>query len=133
MIAKKGYQYTAITGAIIGSAMQVHRVIGVGYPEIIYQRALALEMSKNDLYFKKEFSSPLFYNGKNIGFRRVDFLVENKIMVELKAISDLENKHLVQGLNYLTIFNLEIGLLINFGKTRLQFKRLINSNYKPDN
>jgi len=130
MIVEKGYQYSAITGAIIGSAMQVHSIIGVGYPEIIYQRALAIQMAKNNLDFNRELSIPLSYNDKNIGYRRVDFLVENKIIVELKAISDLENKHIVQGLNYLTIFNIAIGLLINFGNTRLQFNRLINSNYK---
>ena len=113
-----------LTHAIIGCAMRVHRVLGNGFQEVIYQRALAIEMEKQKLSFVREQEMPIFYDGIQIGTRRVDFLVEGRVLVELKALTALEDVHLAQALNYLEAFNLETGLLINFGARSLEFKRL---------
>ena len=113
-----------LTHSIIGCAMEVHNVLGNGFQEVIYQRALAIELDSVGVAYRREVEMPLFYKGHEIGSRRVDFLVENKLLVEIKAVLVLEDVHLAQGLNYLTAYNLETGLLINFGGTRLAFKRL---------
>ncbi len=123
---KKEYKYSDITSKIIGCAMKVHRTLGNGFQEVIYQRCLAIEMEKQDLEFMRELEMPILYDGREVGSRRVDFLVEDKIMVELKAITSIDDVHIAQGLNYLEVYNLEIGLLINFGSTKLEFKRLTN-------
>ena len=107
--------------------MQVHTVLGNGFQEVIYQRALAIEMTKQGLSFHRELEMPIFYDEQQIGTRRVDFLVEEKVMVELKALTQLEDVHLAQAINYLEAYYLEIGLLINFGAKSLEFKRVINS------
>lgn len=104
--------------------MKVHSTLGNGFQEIIYQRALAIEMKNQNLEFARELEIPIYYQGIEVGRRRVDFLVQDKILVELKAVAQLEKIHLAQGLNYLEAFKLEIGLLINFGGTKLEFKRL---------
>lgn len=122
----KEYKYSDITAKIIGCAMNVHNTLGNGFQEVIYQRCLAIEMRDQGLVFERELVMPIYYKGEKVGTRRVDFLVEEKIMVELKAISQLEHVHLAQGLNYLEAYKLEVGLLINFGSTKLEFKRLIN-------
>lgn len=127
-MAKK-YKYSDITGAVIGSAMEVHSSLGNGFPEVIYQRSLALEFQNRSIDYSREVSMPLFYKGKSVGKRRADFLVEGKVLVELKAVSEINTTHFNQVLNYLTAFELEIGLLINFGENRLKFKRFINSNF----
>lgn len=124
---KEEYKYSDITERVIGCAMKVHNTLGNGFQEVIYQRALAIEFEKAKLLFTRELEMPIFYDQVDIGSRRVDFLVDEKIMVELKAISQLEKVHLAQALNYLEAYKLEIGLLINFGNTRLEFKRLIKS------
>lgn len=121
------YKYSDITGKIIGSAMTVHSQLGNGFQEVIYQRALAIEMKKRGLNFQRELEMPIFYDEYKIGTRRVDFLVEEKVMVEIKAIIQLEDVHLAQAINYLEAYHLEVGLLINFGAKSLQFKRLIHS------
>jgi GxxExxY protein len=121
---KEEYKHSEITQKIIGSAMKVHNTLGSGFQEVIYQRALAIEMSKQGLSFVREMEMPIFYENEEIGRRRVDFFVEGKIMVELKAVSELEKVHLAQALNYLEAYKMEIGLLINFGNTKLDFKRL---------
>ena len=113
-----------LTHTIIGCAMKVHRVLGNGFQEVIYQRALAIEMEKQELSFVREQEMPIFYDGIQIGTRRVDFLVEGRVLVELKALIALEDVHLAQALNYLEAFHLETGLLINFGARSLEFKRL---------
>ncbi len=120
------YKYKDLTHNIIGCAMKVHNTLGNGFQEVIYQRALAIEMAQNGLNFQRELEMPIFYREEQIGTRRVDFMVEDVIMVELKAITELEKVHLAQALNYLEAYKLEIGLLINFGNTSLQFKRIIN-------
>src|SRR6478752_7430339 len=123
------YKFKEITEKIIGSSMKVHAALGNGFQEVIYQRALEMEMEEVGLKFARELSMPIYYKGKNIGERRVDFFVEEKIMVELKAIIQLENVHLAQAKNYLEAYNMEVGLLINFGSISLQFKRLGNQKF----
>jgi len=117
-----------LTHKIIGCAMNVHNFLGNGFQEVIYQRALAIELKENGIFYYREKEVPIFDKERQIGTRRVDFLVEKKIMVEIKAVLQLEDAHLAQGLNYLTAYNLEIGLLINFGGKRLDFKRLFRKN-----
>jgi len=127
---KKEYPESELTGKIIGCAMEVHRILGNGFQEVIYQRALAIEMTKQGLAFSREHEMEIFYKGENIGLRRVDFFVEGKIMVELKALVQLEDVHLAQAINYLEAYGLDIGLLINFGNTSLQFKRVMKPSKK---
>ncbi len=107
--------------------MEVHRLLGTGFQEVVYQRALEIEMATNNLSFEREYKMDLFYKGHKVGGRRVDFFVESCIMVELKALTALEDVHLAQAMNYLESYNLEIGLLINFGTKSLQFKRVHNN------
>jgi GxxExxY protein len=109
--------------------MTVHKTLGNGFQEVIYQRALAIEMNIAGIDFKREFEMPIFYRGEHIGTRRVDFLVEGVISVELKALTKLEDVHFAQAINYLEAYNLEIGLLINFGEASLNFKRLTNKKF----
>jgi len=118
------YKYSELTARIIGCAMKVHSTLGNGFQEVIYQRALAIEMTKQGLSFEREMEMPIYYDEQDIGTRRVDFFVENNIMVELKAIIQLEDVHLAQAINYLEAYNMEVGLLINFGSRSLQFKRV---------
>jgi GxxExxY protein len=125
-------KYEEITHKIIGAAMKVHSVLGNGFQEVIYQRALAIEMEKHGLGFKREMEMGIYYDGIDIGTRRVDFFVEDQIMVELKALIKLEDAHLAQAMNYCQAYNLPIGLLINFGAKSLEFKRVYNVNH-PDN
>jgi len=124
------YKYSELTAQIIGCAMTVHKTLGNGFQEVIYQRALAIEMALARIEFSREFEMPIFYREQQIGTRRVDFLIEGVISVELKATTKLEDVHLAQAINYLEAYNLEIGLLINFGETSLNFKRLTNKKYK---
>src|SRR5680860_303492 len=116
------YKYSELTAKIIGCSMSVHKTLGNGFQEVIYQRALAIEMTLAGISFSREFEMPILYREEQIGTRRVDFLVESVISVELKAITKLEDVHFAQAINYLEAYNLEIGLLINFGETSLNFK-----------
>lgn len=104
-----------------------------GFQEVIYQRALEIEMTLQGLSFSREHEMPIFFKNHQIGTRRVDFLVEGIISVEIKAVTKLEDVHLAQAINYLEAYNLEIGLLINFGAKSLEFKRLINSKFDKSN
>lgn len=122
-------KYKEVTEKIIGSAMKVHAALDNGFQEVIYQRALEIEMKDAGLNFAREFSMPFYYKNQHIGERRVDFFVEGKIMVELKAITQLENVHLAQAKNYLEAYDIQVGLLINFGSISLQFKRLENPKF----
>ncbi|RFZ82267.1 GxxExxY protein [Mucilaginibacter terrenus] len=115
------------TSKIIGCAMRVHSALGNGFQEVIYQRALEIEMAREGLVFEREMEMPIYYRGEQIGTRRVDFFVDGEVMVELKALLMLENVHLAQGINYLEAYGIQTGLLINFGATSLQFKRLLNN------
>ena len=129
-LIKTEYKYSELTGKIIGSAMEVHKALGNGFQELIYQRALNIEFRKSNISAVREVEMPIHYKGENIGTRRVDFLIEDKISVEIKSITKLEDVHLAQAINYLEAYDLEIGLLINFGSKSLEFKRLINSKFK---
>ena len=121
------YKHSELTGRIIGSAMEVHKTLGNGFQEVIYQRALAIEMNNAGINYSRELEMDIFYKGHDIGGRRVDFLVEDIIMVELKAIIKLEDVHLAQAINYLEAYKLEVGLLINFGAKSLEFKRVMKN------
>jgi len=125
-------KHKQLTHNIIGCAMKVHTTLGSGFQEVIYQRAMAIEMTKQKLAFERELEMEIFYDDHLIGNRRVDFFVEDKIMVELKAVSTLDDLHLAQAMNYCQAYNLPIGLLINFGSRSLEYKRVYNVNH-PDN
>lgn len=130
---KEQYKYSSITSKIIGCAMEIHKILGNGFQELIYQRALEKEMALQGFAYAREFEMPIFYKEDKIGTRRVDFLVEGVVSVEIKALVKLEDVHLAQALNYLEAYNLEIGLLINFGEKSLKFKRLINPKFTQIN
>lgn len=130
-MVNENYKHSELTSNIIGCAMTVHKTLGNGFQEVIYQRALAIEFKEAKIAFEREFEMPIFYKGHGIGTRRVDFLVEKVISVELKALIALEPVHLAQAINYLEAYNLEIGLLINFGGMSLDFKRLTNKKFNP--
>ncbi|MEA3494421.1 MAG: GxxExxY protein [Bacteroidota bacterium] len=121
-----------LTHKIIGCAMKVHSALGNGFQEVIYQRALAIEFEKQGLAFQREMEMSIYYEGVNIGTRRVDFFVEDNIMVEIKALIQLEDVHLAQAMNYCQAYNLPIGLLINFGSKSMQFKRVYNVNHSEN-
>ena len=119
--------YEELTRRIIGCAMEVHKRLGNGFQEVIYQRALEIEMRREGLVFEREMEMSIHYREQPIGTRRVDFFVENKIMVELKALVKLEDVHLAQAMNYVEAYQMEIGLLLNFGAKSLEFKRVHNN------
>jgi GxxExxY protein len=120
-------KYKDITEKIIGASFEVHKFLGNGFQEVIYQRALAWEFAQAGLVFAREIEQDIFYKEliEPIGTRRADFVVEGKVLVELKALIQLEEVHLAQVLNYLKAYRLEVGLLINFGSKSLTFKRLV--------
>ena len=122
---KEQYKYSDVTSKIIGCAIEVHNNLGNGFQEVVYQRALSIEMNLQNIFHEREKEMPLSYKGYSIGTRRVDFFVDKKIMVELKAIKAIEDVHLAQAINYLEAYNMEIGLLINFGSIKLQVKRVM--------
>ena len=113
--------------------MAVHSALGNGFQEVIYQRALKIEMTDQRLSFAREQEMPVYYKGRQIGSRRVDFLMDNAVSVELKAISKLEEVHLAQAINYLEAYDLEVGLLINFGAKSLEFRRVANRKFRQKN
>ena len=125
-------QHEELTRKIIGCAMKVHATLGSGFQEVIYQRALEIEMRRQGLSFAREMEMTIFYEGIDIGTRRVDFFVEDKIMVELKALSALNDANLAQAINYLEAYKMPIGLLINFGSKSMEHKRVYNTKH-PDN
>ena len=125
------FKYGEITEKIIGAAFRVHNILGCGFQEVIYQRALEMELRLIPLDYAREFEMPIFYLDEQIGTRGVDFFVENKISVELKAVVKIDDTNLAQAMNYLEVYNLEIGLLINFGSKRLEFHRFTNKRYNP--
>ncbi|MGO4289291.1 GxxExxY protein [Chitinophaga sp. RAB17] len=124
------YKHSELTGKIIGCAMHVHRVLGPGFQEVIYQRALAIEMDEKGILFEREKESPIYYKGLYVGGRRADFIVENVISVELKALVMTEQVHISQAKSYLKAYNVDTGLLINFGTPSLEFKRLFNDKFQ---
>ena len=127
---KNEHKHSALTARIIGCAMTVHSALGNGFQEFIYQNALEMEMELEDISFSREHKMPIFFKGKQMGFRRADFLVEDVVCVELKAVIELEDVHFAQAINYLEAFDLEVGLLINFGAKSLEVKRVTNKSFK---
>jgi len=123
------FEHGDLTRRIIGCAMRVHSTLGNGFQEVIYQRAFAIEMKHEGLKFEREMEMSIHYRDEIIGTRRVDFFVEEQVMVELKAVTNLEDVHLAQAMNYLEAYGMQVGLLINFGARSLEFKRV--HKYKP--
>jgi GxxExxY protein len=121
-------RYNEITRQVIGCAMAVHRALGTGFQEVVYQRSLAVELAQAGIYFVREVEMPIFYKDVEVGSRRVDFLVEETVLVELKALTDLNASHLAQIINYLEAYRLEVGLLINFGEKSLRYKRFLKNH-----
>ncbi|PWJ54756.1 GxxExxY protein [Dyadobacter jejuensis] len=120
-----------LTYNINGCAMKVHNTLGNGFQEVIYQRCLAIELERASISFVREQEQSIYYQGINVGSRRADFVVEEKVIVELKAVINLEDVHLAQAKNYVVAYDFSIGLLINFGATSLQFKKIFNPKYHP--
>ncbi len=118
-----------LTYKINGCAMKVHRTLGNGFQEVIYQRCLAIELKKAEIDFVRELPHPIYYDGIKVGGRRADFVVEEKVIVEIKAVINLEDVHLAQAKNYVVAYDKPIGLLINFGSNSLQFKKIFNPKY----
>ncbi|QIX60469.1 GxxExxY protein [Hymenobacter sp. BT18] len=120
-------RYNESTHAIIGCSMAVHRMLGSGFQEAVYQRSLAIEMEQAKLLFAREVEVPIYYKGIDVGSRRIDFLVQNTVLVVLKALHELNQNHFAQTINYLEAFQLEVGLLINFGEPSLRYKRFLKN------
>jgi GxxExxY protein len=118
-----------LTYKIIGCAMKVHNTLGNGFQEVIYQRCLAIELAKAGVAFVREQEHTIFYDGIDVGTRRADFIVEDRLTVELKAIINLEDVHLAQAKNYTVAYDFPLGLLINFGSQSLQYKLIFNPRY----
>lgn len=125
------YKHSAITKELINAAMEVHNILGNGFQEVIYQRAYFIELEHRKFTVAREVEMPVAYKGVGIGTRRVDFLINDIIAVEVKAIIKVESVHLAQALNYLEAYHLELGLLINFGAKSLEFNRLYNKKFIP--
>ncbi|RAK66953.1 GxxExxY protein [Hymenobacter edaphi] len=124
-------RYNELTRQVIGCAMQVHRQLGNGFPEVVYQRSLAVEFEEAGLPFQREVVMPVFYKNIEVGSRRVDFLVADVVLVELKALNELTAVHFAQTINYLEAYQLEIGLLLNFGEPSLRYKRFLKNQPRP--
>jgi GxxExxY protein len=123
-------QHRELTHDIIGCAMKIHNTLGNGFQEVIYQRCLELEFKKTNLFYWREQEMEIFYDNVQVGTRRADFIIEKDILLEIKAVIQLKDVHLAQALNYLEAYDLETGLLVNFGSKSLQFKRLFNNKYQ---
>lgn len=130
---KENYKYSDLTSSIIGCALRVHSALGNGFQEIIYQRAMEIELEDKGISFIREQEMPVYYKNHQVGTRRVDFLIQGFISVELKSITKLEDVHLAQALNYLEAYDLEVGLFLNFGAKSMQVKRIINRKFLQEN
>lgn len=128
-LVTKSMKLDQITYDINGCAMKVHNSLGNGFQEVIYQRCLAIEMKKAGMVFQREEEHDIFYEGYKVGTRRADFIVEGKVVVELKALISMEDVHLAQAKNYVVAYNKPVGLLINFGGRSLQFRKIYNPKY----
>ena len=122
-----------LTYAIIGCAMKVHNTMGPGFQEVIYQRCLAIEFTRANLNYQREQSQTVFYDNIEVGQRRADFIVEDKVVVELKAVVKLEDTHLAQAKNYTVAYDFPKGLLINFGSKSMEYKLMFNPKYQDQN
>jgi GxxExxY protein len=122
-------EFNVLTHRVIGCAMTVHTRLGSGYLERVYQNALAIELKKHGIAFAMECEKAIYYDGIEVGMRRADFIVENRLLLELKAVAELTDVHFAQTINYLEAFRFDVGLLLNFGSKRLTYKRFIKSQY----
>lgn len=129
-ILKTKEEINDLTHRVIGCAMEVHSQLGNGFQEVVYQRALSIELNLNNIAHERELEMPLLYKGFDVGTRRVDFFVEDCLMVEIKAIEQLEGVHKAQAINYCEAYHIGDGLLINFGAQSLQFHRVYNKKFK---
>lgn len=129
-ILKTKEEINDLTHRVIGCAMEVHRQLGNGFQEVVYQRSLSIELNLNNIAHERELEMPLSYKGFDVGTRRVDFFVEGRLMVEIKAIEQLEGVHKAQAINYCEAYHVSDGLLINFGAQSLQFHRVYNKKIK---
>ena len=120
-----------ISYKIIGAAMEVHRILGPGYLESVYQAALAHELTLRQIPFAQYKPLPVTYKEKSIGEYEADFVVANEIILELKAVATFHPRHHAQVINYLTATGLKLALLLNFGADSLQYKRVINKRRIP--
>ena len=125
-------QYHEVTAEVIGCAMKIHRYFGPGFPEVISKRRFIIELQKANITYTSEIEREIFYEERLIGKRRLDLLVANNILVELKAVTEVNNSCYAQIINYLRVFNIEVGLLLNFGSASLQFKRFVNTNNRQN-
>ena len=125
-IVKSEYLHSELTGQILSVAFEVHQQLKFGFQEKVYQNAMIVEFGKRKILFEPEKEMDIIYKGVLVGQRRVDFLVANTILVEIKSVSLLDNNHLAQAINYLEVFNLEVGLLINFGASKLEYRRVVH-------
>ena len=123
--------FDELTYKINGCAMKVHRTLGNGFQEVIYQRCLAIELDASGINYQREQEQTIFYNDVEVGTRRADFVIEDQVVVELKAVINLENVHLAQAKNYVVAYDKPIGLLLNFGAESLQIKKVFNPTYFP--
>ena len=112
-----------LAGKVIGLAMKVHRILGPGYLESVYQNALAIEMAEAGIDFEPEKDLDVFYRGRVVGKYRADFVVEGHLILELKACEALLKVHEVQLVNYLATTGIDEGLLLNFGAESLEYKK----------
>ena len=127
---KNNMEKDDLTYRIIGCAMKVHNKMGPGFQEVIYQRCLAIELEREGLIFQREKEQSVYYDNIKVGIRRADFVVGEKVIVELKALVNLEDVHLAQAKNYTVAYDFPLGLLINFGSQSLQYKLLFNPKYQ---
>ena len=120
-------QYSEVTDKIVRSAIKVYTYFGSGFAELEYQKSLMVELEGAGLKFKAGTERSIYYNGRLVGKRWLDLVVEEQILVEVKAIKELDKSSYNQIINYLKVFDLEVGLLLNFGGENLQFKRFVAS------
>jgi len=128
MINEK-YIHSDITAEILNVAFEVHKIIGPGFVELVYLRSMLVECGLRNIETDSEIELPIYYKNVRVGSRRADLLVKKKVIVELKAVVELNDNHLAQAINYLEAFNLEVGLLLNFGGKSLQYKRVIHPKF----
>lgn len=128
MINEK-YIHSDITAEILNVAFEVHKIIGPGFVELVYLRSMLVECGLRNIETDSEIELPIYYKNVRVGSRRADLLVKKKVIVELKAVVELNDNHLAQAINYLEAFNLEVGLLLNFESKSLQYKRVIHPKF----
>ena len=124
-------EHYELTGDIIKAAVKVHKAIGAGYKESVYQKALAISLQEHNIAFDREKEYPIFYRKEKVGYYKADFLIQDKVIVELKAVFTIEMLHVAQTINYLKVANKPIGLILNFGQSPLEVKRVHNRAFIP--